>query len=458
VNLVASPYHLALDPYARAEGKPMPPLGPATVAAQIRRAGHPVALWDATFQPGPEGFARCLAGLRPARVLVFSDHHAIPAKMCLEAQTRAATAMIAMARAAGAEVAAAGPDATDRPAIYEEAGAHAVIRGEVDAPAVRWAGGAPLRGLAAGAAPPMDLTDLPSPAWDLVDLPEYRRRWRDRHGVWEAPVSAARGCPYRCNWCAKPIWGRTLKLREPAAVVADARDLGARGADRIWFTDDIFALKPSWLRRFRASVEGAGGIPRYRCLARADLLRDPSYADDLAATGCREVWIGAESGSDRVLASMDKDGTVEDIREATRRAHERGIRIGWFLQLGYPGETADDVRATRDLAREMAPDEVGISVSYPLPGTPFHDRVKDQLTATNWQTAMDNRVLFHAEHGQRFYDHAREVIRREHAVIQAAMAVRRFGRGGVSDVRRILAAPKHLARLPWEHLQLALAT
>jgi anaerobic magnesium-protoporphyrin IX monomethyl ester cyclase len=442
----------------------MPPLGPATVAARVRRDGRAVALWDSTFQPGPEGFGRALAGVRPDRVLVTSDHHAIPAKMCLEAQTRAALDLVAQARRAGAEVVAAGPDATDRPVLYLEAGAHAVIRGEVDLPAARWAAGealATLPGAMCDArepppapAPAAPLDDLPSPAWDLVDLPEYARRWRARHGAWEAPVSAARGCPYRCNWCAKPIWGRTLKLRPPGAVVADARDLAARGADRIWFTDDIFALKPSWLTRFRAAVEAAGGIPPYRCLARADLLREASYADDLAATGCREVWIGAESGSDRVLARLDKDGTVDDIREATRRAHERGIRIGWFLQLGYPGETADEVRATRALVRELAPDEIGISVSYPLPGTPFHERVKDQLTETNWQTAMDNRLLFHGAHGQAFYDHAREVLRREHAVDQARVAARRLrtGAGGIADVRRILAAPKHLARLPWEHL------
>jgi radical SAM superfamily enzyme YgiQ (UPF0313 family) len=466
--LVAHGYHQALDPHALAEGKPVPPLGTAVVAARLRRAGHGVAFWDSTFVRDASEFGRALAGHRPDRVLLAADHHAVPAKMCLEAQRRATFEMIGLARASGAEVLVSGPDVSDQPALYLQAGASAAVRGEIDHPAERWAGGAPLSSvpgamLASGAeipdpAPATELTDVPPPAWDLIDLREYARRWRSRHGYWEAPVSAARGCPYRCNWCAKPIWGRTLKLRDPGAVVADARDLAARGADRIWFTDDIFALKPSWLKKFRAEVERAGGILPYRCLSRADLLRDPSYADDLAATGCREVWMGAESGSDAVLEKMDKDGTVDDIARATVNARDRLIRVGFFLQLGYPGETLNDVQATVRMVRTLRPDDLGISVSYPLPGTPFYENVKDRLLATNWQTAMDCTLLFESDYPQEFYTAAREVIRREHAVSEGIKAARALllGRGGRRELRRVAATAGHLPRIGWYHLEMQL--
>lgn len=469
--LVTHNYHLALDPHAIAEGKPYPPLGTAVIAAALRRAGHDVVFHDATFVEDPTTFAAVVAAARPDRVAIIADPHAVPQKMCLAAQRRAAFDMVAAARSHGAAVLVTGPDVSDRPADYLRAGADAVIRGEPDASVLAWADGADPASLPGGMtdadapvpspAPPLgDLAGLPPPAWDLCALEPYARAWKRRHGVWEAPVSAARGCPYRCNWCAKPIWGRTLVMRPPEDVVAEARALAAAGADRVWFTDDIFALKRGWLAAFRDAAVRAGGIPPYRCLSRADLLVRDGFVDDLAATGCVEVWMGAESGSQAVLDAMDKDQDVGEIATATRRLRARGIRVGFFLQLGYPGERFDDVRATIGMVRSLVPDEIGISVSYPLPGTPFYERVRDRMKATNWETAMDCVLLFDGDYPQPFYTAAREVIRREHAVLQGLSAAGRLARlrrgpnGYRRDLRRAAASAVHAPRLPWLHLAL----
>jgi anaerobic magnesium-protoporphyrin IX monomethyl ester cyclase len=188
----------------------------------------------------------------------------------------------------------------------------------------------------------------------------------------------------------------------------------------------------------------------YRCLTRVDLVRDAAYVADLAASGCREVWMGVESGAQHVLDAMDKDCTVDEMRRASGLLRDHGIRRGFFLQLGYPGETYQDVLATARLIRELAPEEIGITVSYPLPGTPFHDRVKERLKATNWASAMDNEVLFESDYPQAFYDAARELIRAEHALIRFKPELSRRG------ARRAAGAVYHMCQWPAQRARLAL--
>lgn len=440
--LVAHNYHLPLDPWEHATGKPYPPLGTLVSAAAARAAGHDVAVYDPMFTRDVGTFAEALAGHRPAKVALLADPHAVAQKMCLTSMREAGFTMIRLAKQAGAEVLVAGPDASDRPEAWRAAGADVVVVGEHDRAFLAWAAGGGPAAIVPRAAPMEDLAGLPFPAWDLVDLPRYRDAWRARHGLWEMNVSTARGCPYRCNWCAKPTWGRTWHARPPAEVAAEVRALRDRwGVDRVWFTDDIFAVRRDWLTAYRRAI-GDTPVP-YRCLTRADLVREGGYLEDLRASGCEEVWIGAESGSDAVLAAMDKDTTVAEIREAAQRLAAAGIRRGFFLQLGYPGETYQDVLKTLEMVRELRPEALGISVSYPLPGTPFHERMAHRLVAATWDAAMENRLLFRADHPQAFYDAAREVLRAEHAVMSFRPAASRRG------LRRGAGAAWHAMRWPW---------
>ena len=413
-------------------------------ANELRAAGHDVRFYDATLSRDPAAFAEALAGHQPERVALVSDPHSVPVKMCTTAQREAALRMVRLAKDRAATVLVAGPDPTDHPDLYAEAGADVIVEGEHDAALLSFAAGDMAPGRSARAAPRRALDELPDPAWNLVDLPAYAARWRGRHGRWELNLSTARGCPYRCNWCAKPTWGRSYAVASPERVARQLAAARALGPDGVWFTDDIFAVKPAWLAAFRRLVAAPGGaapLP-FRCNTRADLVREGAYVADLAAAGCREVWMGAESGSDRVLAAMDKDQTRADIETAVGRLRDSGIRVGFFLQLGYPGEQLADVDATVDMVRRLRPDEIGISVSYPLPGTLFHDRVKADLRAANWENSMDNEVLFAGACPQPFYDAARELLRAEHAWLSFRPGLDRRA------LRRAAALPFHAARWP----------
>ncbi len=292
------------------------------------------------------------------------------------------------------------------------------------------------------------------PAWDLVDLDAYAEFWRARHGYWEMNVWTARGCPYRCNWCAKPTWGRSYHVRSPHGVVEELAALQrAYRPDRVWFTDDIFALRPAWLRELRGLLDlHPEAHTPYRCLSRVDLMRDPSFTEDLAATGCREVWVGAESGADSVLRAMDKESSIDDIETATTLLRRAGIRVGFFLQLGYPGEDKSDVLKTIRMVRRLRPEEIGVSVSYPLPNTRFQQIVAGAMKKAHWTTSMDNETLFEAPYGDGFYRAAKQVLRSEHSLYRAPQTVRAFlHQPDARAARRIAGAMWHAARLPLMH-------
>ncbi|MGH2544879.1 MAG: B12-binding domain-containing radical SAM protein, partial [Ardenticatenaceae bacterium] len=260
-----------------------------------------------------------------------------------------------------------------------------------------------------------NLDALPFPAWDLVDVGRYREIWQETHGYYSMNMVTTRGCPYHCNWCAKPIWGQRYNVRSPANVVAELTWLREQfQPDHIWFADDIVGLKPGWWTQFAALVETAGVQTPFKCLSRVDLLLRKGDIDALKRAGCQIVWVGAESGSQKVLDVMEKGTTVEQIHEARRRLREAGVRVGFFLQFGYPGETREDIERTLQLVRDCQPDDIGMSVSYPLPGTKFHERVKDQLgVKQNWLDSNDLAMLYEGPFTTEFYRQLHTVLHKE---------------------------------------------
>ena len=157
-------------------------------------------------------------------------------------------------------------------------------------------------------------------------------------------------------------------------------------------------------------------------------------ADALRRARCREVWIGAESGSQKILDAMNKGIRVPEIVAARRLLGAEGIRVGFFLQLGYLGEELEDILATRDLVDHARPDDIGVSVSYPLPGTKFHELVKEQLgSKRNWQESNDLEMMFSGTYRTEFYRSVRDLLH-DHVTQRAspclAAAVGRAGAAG----------------------------
>jgi radical SAM superfamily enzyme YgiQ (UPF0313 family) len=242
------------------------------------------------------------------------------------------------------------------------------------------------------------------PARELIDVNQYRRAWRVAHGYFSLNIVASRGCPYRCNWCAKPIYGDSFAVRSANSVAEEMRRLKYDfGAQHLWFADDIFGLQAKWVRELAVEVERLGAAVPFKMQSRVDLMtRDTVRA--LRQAGCAEVWLGVESGSQRILDAMDKGTRVEQIAKARDNLRSEGIRACYFLQFGYQGEAWEDIQATVNLVRNTRPDDIGVSVSYPLPGTKFFDRVQSQLSyKTNWSDSEDLSMMFQGAYTDEFY-------------------------------------------------------
>jgi len=402
--------------------QPYPPLQTLLAAAALRERGISVALFDttlfdSTFNSPEGGFAAAIEKHRPRLAMVCEDDFNFLSKMCLGRNRDLAFSMAAAAGARGVPIAAHGSDASDHVLEYLDAGFDSILIGEVEATLVELAEGRPrasIRGLAyrenwsiQRTAPRelrTDLDLLPLPAWDLVNMDQYRQAWEGAHGYFSLNMVSSRGCPYRCNWCAKPIYGNSYHARPPWSVAAEMRQLKTKfRPDQIWFADDIFALSPKWTRAFADAVESLGAQLPFRMQSRCDLMtRDTVEA--LRRAGCVEVWMGAESGSQRILDAMDKGTRVKDIYRARENLRSHGIRAGFFLQFGYPGETWEEIEETIRMVRETRPDDIGVSVSYPLPGTRFYERVSAQLgRKANWSDSADLAMMFQGEYSSEFY-------------------------------------------------------
>jgi anaerobic magnesium-protoporphyrin IX monomethyl ester cyclase len=462
--LLGQSYFLRFDPKLWAAMQPYPPLGTLYAASYLRERGYGVALFDAMLAESEEEWAAALDRARPRFAVLYEDNFNYLSKMCLLRMRQAAARMIGMARERGCTVIVGGSDATDHADLYLDHGADYVLIGEgeetlgelLDALSGRTATApATIVGLAhrdeAGAVihtprrPDLkDLDALPFPAWDLVDIPRYRAIWQARHGYYSMNMVTSRGCPYHCNWCAKPIWGQRYHVRSAENVAAELVWLRDHfRPDHIWFADDIMGLKPGWVQRFADLVAQHDVRLPFKSLHRVDLLLRGDTVEALARAGAQTVWVGAESGAQHILDAMDKGTKVEQIVAAAARMRAAGIKVGFFLQFGYPGETRADIERTLQLVRDCRPDDIGMSVSYPLPGTKFHRTVQAELgLKQNWQDSNDLDMLYQGPFSTAFY-------RQLHVALHKEFRARK----GWRDFR---AAARHPRTLRPRHLRRAL--
>jgi anaerobic magnesium-protoporphyrin IX monomethyl ester cyclase len=439
--LFSHSYFLRFDPKQWATGQPYPPIGTLYAAALMREQGHIVSFFDTMFAHGPDDIHSSLEKNDPDLLVLYDDGFNYLTKMCLTNMREAAFKMIKLAKQKGCTVIISSSDSTDHYEQYLQEGADFILLGEAEhtlselTAVIDQEQGAFLSipGLAykqneaiiktARRNVLKDLDSLPFPAWDLVEIEDYRKMWLKHKGYFSLNMATTRGCPFKCNWCAKPIYGNRYNSRSPQNVVAELKMLKEKfDFDHIWFCDDIFGLKPGWVHEFANLLEKEQVRFRFKIQARADLLLQENYIRDLARAGCENIWMGAESGSQKILDAMDKGTTVEQIYQATRLLKKVGIHPSFFIQFGYPGETKEDIMKTIRMINELIPYEIGISVSYPLPGTAFFEKVKNELKEkTNWTDSDELALMFRNTYAPAFYKQLHRYVHknyRKHVAIQ----------------------------------------
>ncbi|MEI9979836.1 MAG: radical SAM protein [Edaphobacter sp.] len=430
--LLTHSYHLPYDAKQLRKMQPYTPIGTLYAATALRDRGMSVVVFDAMLESPGERFLAMLQKLQPKIVAVYEDDFNFLSKMCLTRMREVAWEIAKASREIGAVVVVHGSDSTDNPELFLANGFDYVLCGEAENVLVSLCASilqkteiAELDGLVKldefGEIVKSPQRLAKNPAWaqlslpsrDLIDLEPYRAAWHGAHGYFSTNMVASRGCPFHCNWCAKPISGNRFHLRAASAVAEEMALLKQAGVEHIWFGDDVFALNHHWVREFAEEVTKRNAAVPFKVQSRADLMREETVLQ-LKAAGCAEVWMGVESGSQTILDAMDKGITLDAVMVARERLRNAGIRACFFLQFGYPGETWTELQETIALVRKLRPDEIGISFSYPLPGTVFYERVRMQLgTKRNWTDSDDLCIMFKAAYTTDFYRAVREALHAE---------------------------------------------
>jgi radical SAM superfamily enzyme YgiQ (UPF0313 family) len=450
--LFSHSYFMRFDPKQWELGQPYPPLGTILAASVLREAGHEVQLFDSQFSDSADEVIPFLEKFQPDVFVVYDDGFNYLTKMCLTNMREAAFRMQELAKQRGCKVIVNSSDSTDHFEKYLDHGADVVIKGEAEMALLElvnqlrdhaWTP-ASVHGIAwrenteTRETPKRnvmkELDSLPMAAWDLVDMDRYRAVWIEKNGYFTLNVATTRGCPFKCNWCAKPIYGNRYNSRSVNNVVDELLFLKEKYRyDYIWFCDDIFGLKPDWVIEFANRVEEKKLRLSYKIQSRADLLVQENYIAALARSGCDFVWMGAESGSQKILDAMDKGTTIAQIRSANALLKKHGVKTAFFLQFGYPGENSEDIRKTIELLNECMPDDIGISVSYPLPGTVFYENVKNELAQKqNWTDSDDLHLMFENTYSAEFYRQLHRFVHKHYRKKQ-----------GVESLKKLFSKPHH---------------
>jgi radical SAM superfamily enzyme YgiQ (UPF0313 family) len=259
-----------------------------------------------------------------------------------------------------------------------------------------------------------DLDAQPWPARDAIDVMRYVRTWRDAHGQGSLSFITARGCPYRCRWCSHQVFGMTHRRRKPIAVVDEVEWLlSTYHPDMVWIADDVFTIHHGWLRQYTAEMRRRGLHIPFECISRADRLNE-EVVDLLAELGCFRLWVGSESGSQRILNAMERGVTVEQVQSAVSTCKTRGIQTGMFLMWGYDGEELEDIEATIEHVKRSDPDIFFTTIAYPIKGTPYYQRVADSLVELKpWAVTSDREITLRGRRPARFYEFADRLLRDE---------------------------------------------
>jgi radical SAM superfamily enzyme YgiQ (UPF0313 family) len=419
--LLTHGYFLYEDPKELQIMKPYPPLGILYICSHLRNKGLNAEVFDSTFSSRQE-LSDVLKQGPPSILGIYAN-----------LMTRSAVVeMLAMAKESGWRTVVGGPEPGAYVDEYLAAGADVVVIGEGEltleelVPALH--SRSDLRDVAGIAFKSLDgsvvrtkpreqIKDIdaqPWPARDLIDMSRYVSVWREHHGMGSVSLITARGCPYHCRWCSHEVFGKTHRRRKPASVADELEWLINRYEPQMaWMADDVFTIHHGWLFQYAAELKRRGVKLPFECISRADRL-NLQVVETLAEMGCFRVWIGSESGSQRILDAMERGVTVEEVQTAVALCRSAGIQTGMFLMWGYEGEELSDIEATVEHVKKADPDIFFTTVSYPIKGTPYFSEVADRVESLKlWKDSSDREFRIRKRHSRQFYKFADKLLRSE---------------------------------------------
>jgi anaerobic magnesium-protoporphyrin IX monomethyl ester cyclase len=419
--LLTHGYFLYEDPKELQIMKPYAPLGILYLCSHLRQQGFDVEVFDATFS-SREALTSHLRSETPSTLGIYAN--LMTRKNVVE--------ILKVAREAGWRTIVGGPEPGAYAREYLDAGADVVVFGEGEltmaelldtfrhnVPYTNVSGIAFLdsEGVMRETAQRPQIADLdgqPWPARQAIDVGRYVKTWRDAHGKGSVNFITARGCPYKCRWCSHQVFGQTHRRRNPLLVVDEVEWLlETYSPDIVWVSDDVFTINHAWLRTYAAQMKSRGLRIPFECISRADRL-NAEMLDLLAELGCFRIWIGSESGSQRILDAMDRGVKLEQVQQAVAMSRERGIESGMFLMWGYEDEQLTDIEATIQHVRTSQPDIFFTTVSYPIKGTPYYKAVADKLVQLQpWAASSDREIKIKGRHSKRFYGFADKLLKDE---------------------------------------------
>lgn len=414
--LLTHGYFLYEDPHELAVMKPYPPLGLLYVSSHLKSRGVATELFDTTFAHFDE-LQSHLESARPPVVGVYSN-----------LMTRSKVVqVIAAAKSVGSCVVVGGPDPANYLDEYLSRGADVIAIGEGEltleelVPHLVEHGLtklAEIRGIAyrgddgsiVRTEPrPMiaDLDAQPFPDRAAIDQQQYVDVWRKHHGQGSVSLITARGCPFTCTWCSHSVFGYSHRRRSPTNVVDEVEHIVATyHPDLLWYADDVFTINHKWLFEYSAEMERRGFRLPFETISREDRLNE-EVVETLARMGCYRLWIGAESGSQRILDAMKRRTNANRVRDMVHLLQKHGIEVGMFIMLGYDGEELSDLEATVEHLKAAGPDTFLTTVAYPIKGTPFFSTVADKVIARRaWEQGSDRDYTIAGRHSPRYYQFA----------------------------------------------------
>ena len=447
--LFSHSYYYPLDPKQWKNKMPFPPLGTLYAAALLRKNNYNVSLFDTNLLDNASSVASVLEEKKPTYLVIYDDGFNYLTKMCLTNMREACFEMIRLGKKHNCIVIVSSSDATDHYAEYIEKGADFVIQGEGEITLLELINSienkVSLETISGIVYKKVDeiqinsmrsvlvnLDELPMPAWDLIAIDSYKNIWKHSGQEFTLNIATTRGCPYKCNWCAKPIYGNRYNAHSPEYIVNQMAFLKEMfGVTRFWICDDIFGLKTKWIQEFSTELEKKDLKIKYFIQSRVDLLLKENTIECLSKSGLEEVWVGAESASQKILDAMDKGTKVEEIYKATQLLKAKNIKVAFFLQFGYLDENQDDIQKTIAMVKELKPDNIGISVSYPLPGTTFYEKVKADLKLkANWTDSDDFEMMFNGTYHSNYYRKLQRFVHKEFRKTQ-----------GIENLKQLLSHP-----------------